>query len=143
MLKKISTSAKETKDFAKNIAKNLKTPQIIALYGNLGSGKTTFVQGLASELGITKRVLSPTFVFIREYQLDNKKMFFHVDLYRLDSSQDLTTIGLSDILKTKNAIIAIEWPEKIENLLPASTIKINFDTTGEKSRKIVVLNPAN
>ena len=143
MLKKISTSAEETKNFAKNIAKNLKTPQIIALYGNLGSGKTTFVQGLASELGITKRVLSPTFVFIREYQLDNKKMFFHVDLYRQDSSQDITTIGLSDILKTKNAIIAIEWPEKIEKLLPSNTIKINFYTAGEKIRKITVLNPAN
>ena len=143
MKTKISSSVDETKNFAKNIAMDLKTPQLIALYGNLGSGKTTFVQGLALGLGIKKRVLSPTFVFVREYQLDNKKMFFHVDLYRLDSSQDIATIGLSDILKTKNAIIAIEWPEKIEKLLPASTIKINFDTTGEKSRKIVVLNSAN
>ena len=143
MKTKISSSVDETKNFAKNIAMDLKTPQLIALYGNLGSGKTTFVQGLAAGLGIKKRVLSPTFVFVREYQLDNKKMFFHVDLYRLDSSRDIATIGLSDILKTKNAIIAIEWPEKIEKLLPASTIKINFDTTGEKSRKIVVLNSAN
>lgn len=143
MKTKISSSVDETKNFAKNIAMDLKTPQLIALYGNLGSGKTTFVQGLAAGLGIKKRVLSPTFVFVREYQLDNKKMFFHVDLYRLDSSRDIATIGLSDILKTRNAIIAIEWPEKIEKLLPASTIKINFDTTGEKSRKIVVLNSAN
>ena len=143
MKTKISSSVDETKNFAKNIAMDLKTPQLIALYGNLGSGKTTFVQGLALGLGIKKRVLSPTFVFVREYQLDNKKMFFHVDLYRLDSSRDIATIGLSDILKTRNAIIAIEWPEKIEKLLPASTIKINFDTTGEKSRKIVVLNSAN
>ena len=143
MKTKISSSVDETKNFAKNIAMDLKTPQLIALYGNLGSGKTNFVQGLAAGLGIKKRVLSPTFVFVREYQLDNKKMFFHVDLYRLDSSRDIATIGLSDILKTRNAIIAIEWPEKIEKLLPASTIKINFDTTGEKSRKIVILNSTN
>ena len=140
---KITNSAKETKEVAKNLSKTLKAPRLLALYGNIGSGKTTFVQGLAAGLGIKKRVLSATFVFVREYQLDNKKMFFHVDLYRLDSSRDIATIGLSDILKTRNAIIAIEWPEKIEKLLPASTIKINFNTTGEKSRKIVVLNSIN
>ena len=110
---KITNSAKETKEVAKNLSKTLKAPRLLALYGNIGSGKTTFVQGLAAGLGIKKRVLSPTFVFIREYQLDNNGMFYHVDLYRLDSNRDIATIGLSDILKTKNAIIAIDWPEKI------------------------------
>lgn len=138
---KITNSAEETKELAKNLSKTLKAPRLLALYGNLGSGKTTFVQGLAAGLGIKKRVLSPTFVFIREYQLDNSAIFYHVDLYRLDSAKDLETIGLSDILENKNAIITIEWPEKIEKLLPDNTIKISFLTQDENTRKIEVLYP--
>lgn len=136
MKTKISNSPEETKDFAEKFAKNIKPPKLIALYGGLGSGKTTFAQGLAIGLGIKKRVLSPTFVFIREYPLNNGQLFYHVDLYRLESDQDLATIGLSDILKTKNALIAIEWPEKIEALLPASTTRIKFEVLGESKRKI-------
>ena len=138
---KTSNSSEETKAFAKKIAKNLKPPGLIALYGNLGSGKTTFVQGIAAWLRIKKRVLSPTFVFIREYQLDDSAIFYHVDLYRMDSAKDLETIGLSDILENKNALITIEWPEKIEKLLPDNTIKISFRTVEENTRKIEVLYP--
>lgn len=141
MKTKISNSPEETKDFAEKFAKNIKPPKLIALYGGLGSGKTTFVQGLAAGLGIKKRVLSPTFVFIRTYQLDNNAEFYHVDLYRLDSERDLATIGLSDILDDKNAIIIIEWPEKIEALLPANTIRIKFEVLGESNRKISNLMP--
>ena len=138
---KIANSVEETKRYAKEIAKDLKPPQIITLQGSLGSGKTTFIQGLAVGLGIKKRILSPTFVFIRQYQLERGNKFYHVDLYRLDSEQEVESIGLSDILEDKDAIIAIEWPEKIKNLLPEGTIEIKFKTLGQSKREILILHP--
>ena len=140
---KITNSPEESKELAKQLSKELKSPRLIALYGNLGSGKTTFIQGLAEGLGIKKRVLSPTFVFIREYDLSSKRKFYHVDLYRLDSERNAETIGLSDIFTDNGAIAAIEWPEKIENLLPAGTMKINFSTVSENKRKIEISDPIN
>ena len=144
MLKsKVTNSPEESKELAKQLSKELKSPRLIALYGNLGSGKTTFIQGLAEGLGIKKRVLSPTFVFIREYDLSSKRKFYHVDLYRLGSERDAETIGLSDIFADKSAIAAIEWPEKIERLMPTNTIKINFSTIGKNKRKIEISDPIN
>ncbi len=126
---KLTKSKEETKEYARDLAKALRPPQIISLYGRLGSGKTTFIQGLALGLDIKKRVLSPTFVFIRQYKLEGGSMFYHVDLYRLDSEKEAAFIGIADILTEKNAIVAIEWPEKIESLLPNKLIKIKFETT--------------
>ncbi len=135
---KITGSAEETKEFAREFAKNLRVPTVIALYGNLGSGKTTFIQGLAQGLGIKKRILSPTFVFIRSYSLNDKNLskFHHVDLYRLESENDVEAIGLAEILGDKGAIVAIEWPEKIDRLLPESAIKIKLKTLGKNKREI-------
>ena len=144
MLKrKITNSSEESKELARQLCKELRSPRIIALYGNLGSGKTTFIQGLAEGLGIKKRVLSPTFVFIREYNLSSKRKFYHVDLYRLDSERDAEAIGLPDIFADKSATAAIEWPEKIEKLLPPGTIKITFSTISENKRKIEISDPIN
>jgi len=133
----ITDSPERTKEFSKNFAQGLKSPAILVLYGNLGSGKTTFIQGLAVGLGIKKRILSPTFVFIRRYDLSSGLKFYHVDLYRLDSERDVEAIGLKEILEEK-AIIAIEWPEKVEKLLPEDSIKIKLETIGESKRKIQI-----
>ena len=76
----ITDSPERTKEFSKNFAKDLKPPKILALYGNLGSGKTTFIQGLAAGMGIKNRILSPTFVFIRRYDLSSGLKFYHVEL---------------------------------------------------------------
>ena len=140
MVNKVTSTVDETKNLAKDLATEINKPTVIALYGNLGSGKTNFVQGLAEGLGIKKRVLSPTFVFMRSYELKRRgvKKFHHVDLYRLDSEKDVEAIGLKEILEDKDSIIAVEWPEKIENLLPENTVKIKFKTLGENKRKIVI-----
>ena len=80
----------ETKVFASQIAELIKTGGVLALHGELGAGKTTFVQGLAEALGVTDKVLSPTFVLMRQYQLTNtNQQLFHIDLYRLDQAQSL------------------------------------------------------
>ena len=137
----ITNSAKETKELAKTFAESLKKPSIITLHGNLGSGKTTFTQGFAQGLGISKRILSPTFVFIRLYQLNNSSstFFYHVDLYRLNSEKDIEAIGLKEVLTDKKATVVIEWPEKIESLLPKNTIKFKLETIEENKRKISII----
>lgn len=137
-VEKITNSATETKEFARQFAKKLKKPTLITLYGYLGAGKTTFIQGLAQGLGIKKRVLSPTFVFVRSYSPNSNGLnkFHHVDLYRLESEEDGETVGLKEILEDKNSVVAIEWPEKIEHLLPKSTIKIELEYLGENKRRI-------
>ena len=133
---RITSSPTETKEWAEALAKAITPPKILALFGNLGAGKTTFIQGLAKGLGIRGRVLSPTFIFIRPYKLSKGYKFYHVDLYRLDSEKDVEAIGLNEILQDKNAIVAIEWPEKIENLLPKETIIIKIEELDETKRKL-------
>jgi len=112
---------------------SLDRPIILALYGNLGAGKTTFVQGLAKGLGIKKRIISPTFVIIRSYE-----NLYHVDLYRLQNEQEIESTGLLDIMKNQNAIIAIEWPEKMGSLLPEKRWDVRFEYIGENNRRITV-----
>jgi len=133
---RITSSPTETKEWAEALAKAITPPKILALFGNLGAGKTTFIQGLAKGLGIRGRVLSPTFIFIRPYKLSKGYKFYHVDLYRLDSEKDVEAIGLNEILQDKNAIVAIEWPEKIENLLPKGMISIKIEELDETKRKL-------
>jgi len=133
----ITNSPEKTKELARIFAKGLKSPTVLALYGKLGSGKTTFIQGLAEGLGIKNRILSPTFVFIRRYSFGKDLKFYHVDLYRLDSERDMEVIGLKEILE-ENAIIAIEWPEKVAKILPKDLIKIKLETISESKRKIQI-----
>lgn len=139
----IAKSAEETKKFAKDLLKNLAIKHILALYGDLGSGKTTFVQGLAEGLGIKKRVLSPTFVFQRSYELNkgSLKKFHHIDLYRLSTLKDAKAIGVDETLAEKDSLIAIEWPEVIENTLPKETVRIRFKKINGGEREITVENP--
>lgn len=134
----LSKSDSETKGFAKQLIHQLKGPTILALVGELGAGKTTFVQGIAQELGIEKRVLSPTFVFLRSYQLSDQrfKTFHHFDLYRCATPEDAKGIGLVEIVKENNSLIVIEWPEVARKLLPSSTKWINFKKIGENEREI-------
>ena len=107
-------------------------PRTLCLYGDLGSGKTTFIQGLAKGLGIKKRVISPTFVFMKQY----KPSFYHVDLYRINKVGEAKGLGLEEIFNEPKAIIAIEWAEKIKKILPKKKEDIYFDYVSENQRKI-------
>ena len=104
---------------------------VIALSGDLGAGKTTFVQGFSKALGIKYKITSPTFLIIRRYQVSSIKHrvfknFFHFDLYRIHKAKELLDLGFGRILKDSHNILLIEWPEKIKKLLPKSTVWINF-----------------
>lgn len=132
-MRKISESAEQTRDFGEAWGKKLKRGRIIALSGELGSGKTTFVKGLARGLGLRHKIKSPTFVIFSVYPLRRKKQnFYHFDLYRLATSQELEHLGFWDIIKNQNNIIVLEWPEKIKNSLPAKTQYIHFSHVKRK-----------
>lgn len=127
-------SAKETKEVAESFLWDVKKkpgkrPLILALEGNLGSGKTVFTQGLARALGIKEKVVSPTFVLLKIYQLPPSagfKHLIHIDCYRLDSPQDLLHLGFKNLLKDKDAILVIEWADRVRKLLPRNVIWIKF-----------------
>ena len=124
--KKIITSSSiETKDFAKNLAKEIPVGTIVALIGDLGSGKTTFAQGFAEGLDIYESIVSPTFKLVSEYD-GGKCKLIHVDTYRLDSIEEFLNICGEDIIRTPGAIILIEWADKIIDILPPETVQIDF-----------------
>jgi|SRR5579872_4689780 len=132
----ISKSQVETQKLALEFAAKVKNGAIIALFGDLGSGKTTFVQGLAQGLGISERIISPTFLTIREYNLQNSRgKFYHVDLYRLQR-EDIGSIGLGEIITYKENIVVIEWAERAKNILPNKYFSFQFTFINDNERKI-------
>lgn len=140
MKKFITTSAQQTKHLAKTLAEKFDRG-VIALSGDLGSGKTTFVQGFAKGLGIKDKIISPTFILIRQHLIPNtKKVFYHIDLYRLEKTDQLFHIGIEEIIKNPNNIIIIEWADKAKKFLPKNTIYITFEQINENSRKIKISN---
>ena len=129
-----TNSASQTKKLASNLAKKFKGGEIIALYGNLGYGKTTFVQGFVEGLGFKDKVQSPTFVFVRFY--GSKPRIAHIDLYRIKSEEEVLDLGLSELLEDENTICLIEWPEKMGRLLPKNILKIRFKFVSKNVRNI-------
>ncbi len=100
---------------------------IVCLYGELGSGKTTFAQGFAKGLGINHRLLSPTFIIVRRYDVpQSTRWFYHVDLYRINSEKDIEGVGLLEIFTDSLAIVVIEWADRLGNLLPKKRIDVRF-----------------
>jgi tRNA threonylcarbamoyladenosine biosynthesis protein TsaE len=134
-MENITCSTEETKRLAFELAKKIQKGSTVALYGDLGSGKTTFTRYFVEGLGLKNRVQSPTFVLARKYGNVN-----HVDLYRLTLEEDAKDIGIEEMLVDKNMITLIEWPEIIDNLLPKETVKIYFEYINENTRKITIEN---
>jgi len=137
----LSKSKENTQGIASNLAKSLEVGKIIAFRGNLGSGKTTFIQGLAQGLNINTRISSPTFVIFKKYKvLNHKKIkwFYHFDLYRINSLEEIIDLGFEEIINNKNSLIAIEWAEKIKELLPQDSLNIKIKFINKNYRKIVI-----
>lgn len=135
----ITKNAEETKKLGQKLAADLVIkdgPLVLALSGDLGSGKTTFVQGFAEGLGIRQRIISPTFILLRKYE----KNFYHLDLYRLDEDieQEVRNLGLEEIWKDRKNIVVIEWAEKIKEMTPDSATWVKFENLGKDERKITI-----
>lgn len=132
----------QTQKIAEDLAKELKPGDFLAFYGDLGSGKTTFIQGLAKSLGIKRRIISPTFIIVRSYNsiINNQKslIFYHIDLYRTESKEDLLGLGIDQIIEDGNSIVAVEWAEKLGSLLPNKRIELYFKYIDENKREISI-----
>ena len=131
----ISNSEKETEEIGESFAKTLKGGEIIAMYGDLGAGKTAFVRGMARGLGLTDRVSSPTFTIVNEYGRNGK--LIHFDMYRLSSADELFDIGWEDYV-ARGSICAVEWSENVQEAFFGDEIKVSIEKTGDNSRKITI-----
>lgn len=138
----ISVSAEQTKGIARSIGKILSGGDVLALSGELGSGKTCFTGGLASGLDVsaTYQITSPTFTIINEYPA--RHTLYHFDVYRLNSYTEFEDLGYEEYFYGRGVVV-IEWAEKIAGILPAETIFINFEYIDENKRKIIVKGPQN
>lgn len=125
MTKKEIHSEEAMHAFAEDFAKTLKGGEVVALIGDLGAGKTTFVQGLAKAFGVKERVTSPTFVYMHVHKTKGEALFVHVDAYRGDADT-LREIGLTEYLADPSAVVVIEWADKVEELLPDDAIRLEF-----------------
>jgi len=132
----ISHSSEETIAYGRKLAWELSPPLVILLRGDLGSGKTTLVKGIAEgfEAASAENVTSPTFTLVHEYRGPDATLY-HIDLYRLDSERELETLGLDDLLGPRN-ILLIEWGEKFTRLLRERNAEIVLERAGENDRKI-------
>lgn len=139
-----TTSYKQTQKLGENFAKEIlklplqKAALVLGLKGNLGGGKTTFLQGFAKGLGIKEKILSPTYVILKRFKLKKIfKNFYHIDCYRLKDSKDILELDFKKIISNPKNIVAIEWPGKIKKVLPGGIIFIDFKFIDGTKREII------
>ncbi|MEK7194828.1 MAG: tRNA (adenosine(37)-N6)-threonylcarbamoyltransferase complex ATPase subunit type 1 TsaE [Patescibacteria group bacterium] len=139
----VTKSTKETRALASKMAreilsaKNISHATVIALKGNLGAGKTTFVQGFIKVLLPKARVKSPTFLLIKHYPRRGKDVY-HIDCYRVKGPSDLKSLEIKEVLANPKNIVLIEWPERIQKILPKNKIIVSMRHKNENERLINV-----
>jgi len=143
-----TNSYKETQKLGKELAEKIlkaglqNKAVVLGLYGNLGGGKTTFLQGFAKGLGIKEKILSPTFVVMKKFKLNPSAQrlthdtYYHIDCYRLEGNEAILSPDFKNIIKDPKNIVAIEWPEKIKKALPKGIIKISFNFIDKNKREV-------
>ena len=133
---KICENLNDTYSFAENLAQELQAGDVIALYGNLGAGKTAFVQGIAIGLGYSEPVTSPTYALWQIYE-GGRLTIHHFDLYRLDTVEQVYAIGFYDAVDS-DGVTLIEWPERLGDELPVPRINVYINRIDEEKRNICV-----
>jgi len=132
----ITRSPQETHELARSFLDKLGKGSVLALHGDLGSGKTCFVQGLAKAMGICQAVTSPSFTVINEYS--GRLKLYHIDLYRLQGIDDIMSIGLDDYLEP-DGITAIEWAEHADSFLPENAIHLTFEVLPDQAERAITI----
>jgi tRNA threonylcarbamoyladenosine biosynthesis protein TsaE len=127
-----SDSPETTRALAARLGALLRPGDVVALSGDLGAGKTCFVQGLAAGMGIQGNVTSPTFILMRHHP--GQVMLCHADAYRLGSAEEFADLGLDDVLR--QGVLAVEWAEQVANALPADRVEVLLEANGEDSRRL-------
>jgi tRNA threonylcarbamoyladenosine biosynthesis protein TsaE len=138
--KSLEETEKAAKVFIEKLLPSKNQATVVALSGDLGSGKTTFVQVVARSLGIKENITSPTFVIIKTYnlQLTTYNKLIHIDAYRLKDGEELRKLGSDEMIADPKNLIFIEWPENVADAIPKDAIKISFEFIDEKTRKIIL-----
>lgn len=148
----ICNNSSQTKMVGERLAKKFlrtsrKEALVIIIKGDLGYGKTTFLQGFAKGLGIKEKVLSPTFVILRRFKIfpsQKRKTqfdeFYHIDCYRIKESKEILDLGFKKIISDPSNIIAIEWAENIKKVLPKNSISLSIKLIDKNIRKIILKN---
>jgi len=130
-----STSSEQTRAIAAVLASALREGDIVVLSGDMGAGKTTFVQGAAEALGVKARVTSPTFVLMRQYEGGTRVV--HVDVYRLSSLQELIDLGYEELF-APDAVTFIEWGDAVSGLMPGDRLEVDIRPMGGDERRITI-----
>lgn len=135
-------SAEETRNVGKQLAQAIAPGTTVCLRGDLGAGKTTLVQGLLEGLGAERPYVSPTFVIMKQYDLKTSsttgiKRIYHVDAYRVEE-KDVATLGFPEWYTDKEGIVLLEWPERVENVIPQNAVYIALTLLTETKRKITI-----
>ena len=145
-MKLLSRSIAQTHQISRNLAHKIieTSPQdhsmVIALEGELGAGKTTFVKAFAKALGIKTHITSPTFVLLKGYRLQvtGYRFLYHIDAYRLKNYRDLLPLGVKEVMANPENIILIEWADLVKSILPKNYIKAHIDHINETTRKLEI-----
>lgn len=137
MKKFVTESAQQTMNIAEKYAKECSKGTVIAFFGGLGLGKTTFTKGFAKGLGVTNDITSPTFSIVNEYRTDTLNLY-HFDMYKVESWEDLYSVGYFDYLDGNNILI-IEWSENVENALPDNTVYIRIIKGESDNERIIYI----
>ena len=133
-----TNSDKETEAVGEQFGRTVKDGTVVAMYGDLGAGKTAFVRGMARGMGITERVSSPTFTIVNEYLGD--RTLIHFDMYRLGSADELFDIGWEDYL-IRGGVCAVEWSENVDDVLDEDTVRIDIRRgSSDDERRITITN---
>jgi|SRR5690554_5173446 len=116
----------QLKDVAQQIIPQLKPGTVVCFRGEMGAGKTTFIKILLQEMGVAENIDSPTFALVNEYELPDKTLVFHFDLYRINSPQEALDIGFEEYLD-RDALCLIEWPDVVDDLLPDDRVEVKIE----------------
>jgi len=111
---------------------------VLALEGEMGGGKTTFLQGFAKGLGVKEKILSPTFVILKRFKIKDLrfKFFYHIDCYRIEKPQEILDLGFQEIISNPKNIVAIEWSDRVRRIIPRDSLIIKFELANKNKRKI-------
>lgn len=145
MNKIITQSAEDTKRIASELLSRLRGVNVILLYGDLGSGKTTFSQGIGEALEISQRMISPTFLLVRKYDIPLKgkangsfQTLYHIDLYRIEGEDQLDELGIFDFIRDPGNLVVIEWAEKMGARIPLQRIDVKFEHLEAQKREVSI-----